>query len=99
MFDKCSSSGCSVTLPITDFDLFAVGVLTSFGVARTRADRLSRLVDLMQRVSSGQKSAATLAQPLQAGRNAADRVHSSAPAAKTKLISDKQPLFDAVPSP
>jgi uncharacterized protein YlxW (UPF0749 family) len=64
---------------------------------QTPEDRLSRLVDLVPRVSSGQKSAATLAQALRAGGNAADPVRSSAPAAKIKLISDKQPLFDAVP--
>jgi len=66
----------------------------TFGVARTRAGRLSRLVDLMQRVSSGQKSAATLAQPLQADRNAVGLVQSNSPAAKPVLIADKQPLFD-----
>ena len=40
---------------------FAVDIVTSFGVARTRADRLSRLVDLLQRASSVRNSAATLA--------------------------------------
>jgi hypothetical protein len=39
------------------------GILTSFEVARTLADRLSRPADLMQRETLGQKSAAPVAQP------------------------------------
>jgi hypothetical protein len=55
------SSDGAVILPVSDLDLLAVGVLTSFGVARTLADRLSRLADLTQSESSAQNSAATLA--------------------------------------
>ena len=42
----------------------------SFGLARTPADRLSRLADLMQREPSGRNSAAMLGAPLQADRRA-----------------------------
>jgi hypothetical protein len=37
---------------------------TIFGAAGTRADRLFRLLDLVQRASSGRNSAAALAAPL-----------------------------------
>jgi hypothetical protein len=67
-----------------------------FGLARTKADQLLRLADSMQRVCFGHNSAAILAAPLLADRDA-PAVQSNILAAKAKPISDKKSLFDTVP--
>jgi hypothetical protein len=82
---------------VPDSRSFAGDILTAFAAARTAADRLSYLVDLRQRDSSGENSVVALAQPVSPHIRAVDRALSNTPAARTELISDKKSLFDAVP--
>jgi hypothetical protein len=54
--------GLSSYFPFLDYLSFADGIPMSFEMARTRADRLCRLADLLLRDSSGRNT--TLALPL-----------------------------------
>jgi hypothetical protein len=81
---------------------FARGIVPSFGVAGTRADRSFHLVDLVKRASSGRDNTATLGAPPLADRRVPP-VPSNILATTAELISNKKlpsdnkPLFDAVP--
>jgi hypothetical protein len=72
---------------------FAGGIVLSFVVAGTRADRSFRLVDLVKRASSGRDSTATLGAPPLADRRVLP-VQSNILATRAELTSDRTPLFD-----